>query len=274
MGGHPYHPDIFNPMENKRLLLMLPKNKFKFKFILIGLVGIFCFQYSEAQVKIGTNPDQVQKASLLELESQTKGLLLPRLQDTAAINALNPSDGTLIYLEKTPRNGLYVRRNGAWNFLTSVGTGTGTGTGTPSGPGFDPSTLNLATIGGQVDPATQISATPGTVSGQVLTWNGTNWEPKSITQVPTATIEKVKEFNTASGQNVVIEANSTGVVQVSVTGAVPGDIVYVALTGDTPDFTVYNSWVSGTDQVSIRFANYQSEPVTIIGTQYKVLLLK
>jgi hypothetical protein len=87
-------------------------------------------------------------------------------------------------------------------------------------------------------------------------------------------IEKAKEFNTASGGNVVIEANSTGVVKVPVSGAVPGDIVVVSLTGDTPDFSVYNSWVSSANEVSIRFANYQSEPVTIIGTQYKVIILK
>lgn len=235
------------------------------------MVGIFCFQISQAQVKIGTNPDQVQRSSLLELESQTKGLLLPRLQDTVAINSLNPSDGMLIYLEKTPKNGLYVRRNGVWNFLIGVGTGTGVN---PTGPNFDPSTLNLATIGGKVDPATQISATPGTVSGQVLTWNGTSWEPKSILQVSTTIVEKAKEFNTTAGGNVVIEANSTGVVKVTVSGATVGDIVIVALTGDTPDFSVYNTWVSAANEVSIRFANYQPEPVTIIGTQYKVLLMK
>ncbi len=229
---------------------------------------MFCFHSSQAQIKIGTNPDQVQRSSILELESQTKGLLLPRLQDTLAINALNPLDGMLIYLEKTPKNGLYVRKNGVWNFLTGV-TSSNTG-----GPGFDPSTLNLATIGGKVDPTTQIAATAGTVSGQVLTWNGTGWEPKSILQVSTTIVEKAKEFNSTSGGNVVIEANSTNVVKVPVSGAVVGDIVFVALIGDTPDFSVYNAWVSGTNEVSIRFANYQSEPVTIIGTQYKVLLMK
>ena len=240
-----------------------------FKFLLTITVGIFCFHTSQAQVKIGTNADQVQRSSLLELESQTKGLLLPRLQDTLAINALNPLDGMLIYLEKAPKNGLYVRRNGVWNFLTGVGPGVN-----PNGPGFDPSTLNLSAIGGKVDPATQISATPGTVSGQVLTWNGSGWEPKSILQVSTTIVEKAKEFNSTSGGNVVIEANSTNVVKVPVSGAVVGDIVFVALIGDTPDFSVYNAWVSGTNEVSIRFANYQSEPVTIIGTQYKVLLMK
>ncbi|SKB84085.1 hypothetical protein [Daejeonella lutea] len=256
-------------MENKRLPSSPKRIKTDIKFTLIFMVGFFCFKTSVAQVKIGTNPDQVQPSSILELESQTKGLLLPRLQDTTAINALNPADGMLIYLEKTPGNGLYVRRNGKWNFLTGVGTSTN-----PNTPGFDPSTLNLATIGGKVNPATQIAAAPGTVTGQVLSWNGTGWEAKTITQMTTAVIEKAKEFNTASGGNVVIEANSTGVVKVPVSGAVPGDIVVVSLTGDTPDFSVYNSWVSGANEVSIRFANYQSEPVTIIGTQYKVIILK
>ena len=259
-------------MENKRLLFLQKKMSLKAKFVLIVMAGIFSFQQSEAQVKIGTNPEQVQRSSLLELESQTKGLLLPRLLDTAAINALNPSDGMLIYLEKTPKNGLYVRRNGVWNFVLSAGSATGGGNGT--GPTFDPSTLNLATINGKINPATQITATAGAVSGQVLTWNGTGWEPKSILQVSTSIIDNAQEFTAAARGNVVIEANSTGVVQVKVSGAVPGDIVFVAMTGDTPDFSVYNSWVSGINQVSIRFANYQSEPVTIIGTQYKVLLMK
>lgn len=235
------------------------------------MVGFFCFKASVAQVKIGTNPEQIQRSSILELESQTKGLLLPRLQDTVAINALNPSDGMLIYLEKTPRNGLYVRRNRGWVFLTGVTAST---PGIPGGPGFDPSTLNLGTIPGKVDPATQIAATPGIASGQVLTWNGTNWEPKSFIQVPTATIEKAKDFTSSSGGNVVIEANSTGVVKVALMGAAIGDIAIVAITEDTPDFSIYNSWVSAANEVSIRFANYQSEPVTIIGTQYKIVLLK
>jgi hypothetical protein len=64
------------------------------------------------------------------------------------------------------------------------------------------------------------------------------------------------------------------VVKVNVSGAVEGDVVFVALVGDTPDFSVYNSWVSAPNEVSIRFANYQADPVTIIGTQYKILLLK
>ena len=254
-------------MKNKSFLIFF--NGIFLKGYLILIFGIFCNYSSQAQVKIGSNPNQIQPSSILELESQTKGLLLPRLADTLVINSLNPSDGMLIYLEKTPKNGLYVRRNGVWNFLSGV-SNTIIGGGTT----IDESTLNLANLGGKINPSTQIDAAPGTVSGQVLTWNGTAWEPKSIVQVSTTIIEKAKEFNTTTGGNVIIEPNSTNTVVVPVTGAVPGDIVFVALIGDTPDFAVYNAWVSANNQVTIRFANYQSDPVTIIGTQYKVLLMK
>lgn len=239
------------------------------KTILFGIICILCANISQAQVKIGTNPDQIQRSSILELESDTKGLLLPRLSDTLAINALNPLDGMLIYLSKEPKQGLYVRKGGVWAFLSGVSS-----TNINNNVNVDESKLNLGNMGGKINPGTQIAASPGTVSGQVLTWNGTAWEPKSIVQVSTTIVEEAKEFKTSTGGNVIIEPNSTNVVKVTVSGAVPGDIVFIALIGDTPDFAVYNSWVSGTDEVSIRFANYQADPVTILGTQYKVLLMK
>lgn len=240
------------------------------------LVLAFASLPAMAQVKIGNNPDQIQSSSLLELESQTKGLLLPRLTDTLAINALNPADGMLIYLEKLPKAGLYVRKGGVWSFLSGVST-------VSNNVNVDESKINLQNLGGKlnpnqingkIDPVTQLAGIPTAVAGEVLTWNGTSWESKSILQVSTTIVEKAKEFTATSGNNVIIEPNSTNVVKVPVTGAVVGDIVFVAMIGDTPDFSVYNAWVSAIDEVSIRFANYQPEPVTIIGTMYKVLLMK
>lgn len=263
------HQDIFNDMKSRNYRSEFQKSTIK--AVLIGIFCIFFMNISQAQVKIGTNPDQIQKSSLLELESDTKGLLLPRLTDTLAINALNPLDGMLIYLSKEPQKGLYIRKNGVWSFLSGVSN---TNNNTNINVNVDETKLNLQNMAGKINPATQMSADPGAVSGQVLTWNGTAWEPKSILQVSTTIIEKAKEFNPAGGGNVIIEANSTNVVKVPVTGAVPGDIVFVALIGDTPDFSVYSAWVSANNEVSIRFANYQADPVTIIGTQYKVLLMK
>ena len=78
------------------------------------LLGIF----SKAQLKIGDNPTSIQKSSILELESSRQGLLLPRLTDTTAINALTPPDGMIIYL--TADNSLRLRSNGAWKKIADL----------------------------------------------------------------------------------------------------------------------------------------------------------
>ncbi len=74
-----------------------------------------------AQLKVGTNPTQIQKSSILELESDRQGFLLPRLTDTTNINSLNPPDGMLIYLTPSTADarGLYMRKNGKWQRITT-----------------------------------------------------------------------------------------------------------------------------------------------------------
>lgn len=77
---------------------------------------------SQAQLKIGDNPTSIQKSSILELESTRQGLLLPRLTDTAAINALTPPDGMIIYL--TSDNSLRLRSNGSWKKIADLAAAT------------------------------------------------------------------------------------------------------------------------------------------------------
>src|SRR5215813_6979988 len=80
-------------------------------FVTIGILA-------KAQLKVGDNPTSIQKSSILELESTRQGLLLPRLSDTAAINALTPPDGMIIYL--TADNSLRLRSNGAWKKIADL----------------------------------------------------------------------------------------------------------------------------------------------------------
>jgi hypothetical protein len=87
------------------------------------LVTIFLVSTSAAfsQLKIGSNPTQINKSSILELESDKQGFLLPRLIDTAGINTLTPPDGMLIYLSSpnAAGRGLYIRKSGIWQrFMT------------------------------------------------------------------------------------------------------------------------------------------------------------
>lgn len=82
----------------------------KIMFLLLTVVTFSIT--ASAQLKVGDNPTNIQKSSILELESTRQGLLLPRLSDTAAINSLNPPDGMIIYLNTD--KSLRLRSNGSW----------------------------------------------------------------------------------------------------------------------------------------------------------------
>lgn len=80
--------------------------------ISLALLSIVFSVQLNAQVKIGSGGPVVQPSAVLQLESADKGLLLPRLTDTTAINNLNPPDGMMIYL--VPDNSIRIRTNGSW----------------------------------------------------------------------------------------------------------------------------------------------------------------
>jgi hypothetical protein len=89
--------------------------------VLVFACFITCSFTAFSQLKIGTNPTQINKSSILELESDKQGFLLPRLTDTTGINALTPPEGMLIYFN--PNNatgkGLYIRKSGMWQRFTT-----------------------------------------------------------------------------------------------------------------------------------------------------------
>lgn len=87
--------------------------------------GLFLKLDAKAQVKIGTNGVNIFPSSLLELESDNKGLLIPRMPNTVAIDALGAQEGMLIYIT-TPPAGLYVRRATFWEHLAGFGSGLAT----------------------------------------------------------------------------------------------------------------------------------------------------
>jgi hypothetical protein len=90
--------------------------------LLLILMTALSTSNSFAQIKIGTNGTTISPSSILELESNNQGLLLPRLSDTISINTMNPPNGMLIFLTKWPAVGLYVKKVGGWEFLSgSVG---------------------------------------------------------------------------------------------------------------------------------------------------------
>lgn len=101
---------------------------------------------AHAQLKIGDNPTSIQKSSILELESSRQGLLLPRLADTAAINALTPPDGMIIYLNSD--KSLRLRSNGSWKKIADLSEASSNWSLTGNS-GTNPATNFIGTIDGQ-----------------------------------------------------------------------------------------------------------------------------
>ncbi|HUC81373.1 MAG TPA: hypothetical protein VMR70_10680 [Flavisolibacter sp.] len=101
---------------------------------------------TNAQLKVGDNPTSIQKSSILELESSRQGLLLPRLADTTQINALNPPDGMIIYLNAD--NSLRLRSNGSWKKIADMGAASANWS-LNGNSGTNPSSNFIGTVDGQ-----------------------------------------------------------------------------------------------------------------------------
>ena len=60
------------------------------------LISLFIFSFAQAQVKIGDNPQAIDPASLLELESADKVLVITRV-DSLQMTTIVPNRGALVY---------------------------------------------------------------------------------------------------------------------------------------------------------------------------------
>ena len=74
-----------------------------------------------AQIKLGDNPGNLNANALLELESSSKGLLLPRMTTAQVATMTAPPDGMMIY--NTDSTCITIRRGGVWRSLCAEGNG-------------------------------------------------------------------------------------------------------------------------------------------------------
>jgi hypothetical protein len=140
---------------------------------------------ASAQIKIGLNGNKIKSSSLLELESLSQGLLLPRLPDTLEINALIPPDGMLVYITKNPNSGLYIRKGGAWvpvQLSSSIKAAKSIkGDGTLNVNNSGDTIILSANSNTSLWNANKLQGYPISsnvpVIGQLLEWNGSAWIP-------------------------------------------------------------------------------------------------
>ena len=93
----------------------------------VCLAAVFSIKIN-AQVKIGNNPETVDPATLLELESTDKGFLIPRLT-TAQVNAIpDPPTGMIVF--NTNLNSITMRQDTGWAVIATLADISGGGPST------------------------------------------------------------------------------------------------------------------------------------------------
>lgn len=125
-------------------------------FILLLLVFT---KATSQQLRLGDNPNSMEKSAVLDLVSTRQGLLLPRITDSALINSLAPPDGMIIYY--VPGARLMIRQQGGWHGMATVG-----GMDTSDIGGYAAKTRSLLSAGSGIsyNPVTGVMSNTGVLS--------------------------------------------------------------------------------------------------------------
>jgi hypothetical protein len=101
--------------------------------------------FAQTDLKIGSNPGAKNSSAILELESTSKGLLLPRLTTVQMDAIATPAEGLTIY--NTTDGCIYIRKSGSWaNICDPIGLGAWSVTGNNN---INAATNFLGTTNGQ-----------------------------------------------------------------------------------------------------------------------------
>jgi hypothetical protein len=119
------------------------------------------------------------------------------------------------------------------------------------------------------------SITPGPPNTFLTTdsLGNVNWTTPQAAQVNITQVNNVNLSQTI-GQDARIAPNSTTIVRVPVLGVKKGDPIWVTPLDDYANWSVYAAWASADGTVSIRFANFTALPVDVLGSQYKIVVVK
>lgn len=178
---------------------------------ILALIFFFFFLHISifAQVKIGNNPSQINKNSLLELESSDKVLVLSRITSDQ-MNKINPLQGAMVY--NIDEKCIFVFEGTKWKSLCNSGTVVTTSSTMPTanavgdfwiddtksrnlvqiwdGRGWIPININPKSGEGAPTTATVQNSIAGDIyvdetTGNLYTYNGSSWLNNTSTNTST-----------------------------------------------------------------------------------------
>ncbi|RPD39869.1 hypothetical protein [Chitinophaga barathri] len=176
-----------------------------------GLLFISCI--ASAQLKVGSNPSQINRSSILELESTRQGLLLPRIPGgNLTLAPLNTApDGMIIYVSDSAS--LFIRKNSLWQRMSADSVGNSANWNILGNTGLDSAVNFLGTTNQQpvifrTNNAERLRLTGG---GNITV--GTNVIPQGTNQVQVMVIDPAtgmllqRTISEAAFSNAIVSLN-------------------------------------------------------------------
>ncbi len=114
-----------------------------FSFFFYVIVIFFSTKVFSQSVSINTDGSQPHPSAILDVKSNTKGILLPRTSTTSRNGIVNPAKGLLLY--DTTTSGFWFHNGSAWAQLS----GTGNGWNLTGNSGTNPATNFIGTTDNQ-----------------------------------------------------------------------------------------------------------------------------
>ncbi|MRG48936.1 hypothetical protein GFS24_27745 [Chitinophaga sp. SYP-B3965] len=183
------------------------------KNIAFAVLLLLFSSIASAQLKVGSNPSQINKSSILELESERQGLLLPRIPGgnltTAPLNTA--PDGMIIYVLDSAS--LFIRKNNLWQRMSADSVGNSSNWNIKGNAGLDSAINFLGSLNQQplifktnnterlrVTGAGSIKVAPGTIA------NGTDQVQVLVIDPVTGTLLQ-RTMSAAAFSNAIVSLN-------------------------------------------------------------------
>lgn len=119
------------------------------KNIAFAVLLLLFSSIASAQLKVGSNPSQINKSSILELESDRQGLLLPRIPGANLTTAplSTAPNGMIIFV--TDSASLFIRKNNLWQRMSADSVANSSNWNTKGNGGLDSAVNFLGTTNQQ-----------------------------------------------------------------------------------------------------------------------------